>query len=351
MQGRVPVSVNRMPIHPLQALFGAHERRHGLPVCDHYAGVEPRMRKALALQAEMADRALFDVTLDLEDGAALGGELEHAALVAELVSGAGNRFGRVGVRVHPLQHPRFANVLQLLLERAGHRLAYLMLPKVADTAELQAALATIARGCTARGLARPLPVHALIETHGALREVAAIAALPGIESLSFGLMDFVAAHHGAIPATGMAGSGQFTHPLVLRAKLEIAAACHAAGKVPSHCVVTEFKDPNVVADAARRAARELGYLRMWSIHPNQLQPIIDAFSPDAAEIDTALDILLAAQAADWAPTAHHGVLQDRASYRYHWHLLERAERTGQPLPAQARARFFAMAGEEAAERL
>jgi citrate lyase subunit beta/citryl-CoA lyase len=80
---------------------------------------------------------------------------------------------------------------------------------------------------------------------------------------------------------------------------------------------------------------------MWSIHPNQIRPIIEAFSPVPAEIEAALDILLAAQAADWAPIAHRGLLQDRASYRYHWHVLERAARTGRSLPEAARTAFFA----------
>ena len=60
-----------------------------LPVCDHYSGVEARMRKSLQLQAEMAQEfgtCVFDVTLDCEDGAPAGGEAEHAALVAELAA-------------------------------------------------------------------------------------------------------------------------------------------------------------------------------------------------------------------------------------------------------------------------
>lgn len=331
----------RPSVHPLHALFGAHEHGVVLPVCDHYAGVASRMRKALALQAEMADVPLFDVTLDLEDGAPVGGEREHAQLAAELLTSPANRFGRVGVRLHPYGHRSFPDDLRTLFERAGDRAAYLMLPKVRDAAELRAALDAIAAARREHGLARAIPVHALVETHGALRDAAALAAAPGIESLSFGLMDFVSAHHGAIPAEAMTAAGQFSHPLVLRAKLEIAAACHAAGKVASHCVVTEYGDLEAIAHAARRAARELGYARMWSIHPNQIRPIVAAFAPDDAEVDEALDILLAAQAADWAPIAHRGRLQDRASYRYHWHVLERAQRTGHPLPHPARAAFFA----------
>ena len=59
---------------------------------------------------------------------------------------------------------------------------------------------------------------------GALHEVHALASHPRIQSLSFGLMDFVSAHRGAIPASGMSVKGQFEHPLVVRAKLEIALA-------------------------------------------------------------------------------------------------------------------------------
>ena len=52
-----------------------------------------------------------------------------------------------------------------------------------------------------------IPVHGLIETLSGLRDVAQIAALPGLESLSFGLMDFVSAHRGAIPASAMGAQG------------------------------------------------------------------------------------------------------------------------------------------------
>lgn len=296
------------------------------------------MRKSMALQAELGP--VFDLTLDCEDGAPVGGEAEHADLVASLVNGADNLHNRIGVRVHPVSHAAFERDLQTVIGKAGVRLAYVMVPKLHSLAEAQIACDWIDRVSTEFGLARKIPVHGLIETFGGLREVAEIAALPRIESLSFGLMDFVSAHRGAIPAAGMSAEGQFSHPLVLRAKLEIAAACHSQGKTPSHCVVTEFKDLRALERAASRAARELGYTRMWSIHPSQIKPIIEAFAPSAAEVDTAIEILLAARASSWAPIAHRGNLHDRASYRYFWHVLERAHRTGQPLPVQVQEAFF-----------
>ncbi len=326
-------------VHPREALFDAGEiAPPDLPVCDHYCGVEVRMHKSLALQAELGP--VFDVTLDCEDGAPIGAEAEHARRVAAIVMSEANRFGRVGARVHPVGHPSFADDVATLIGRAGTRLAYLMLPKAHGLADVERGCAEIDRQSRIQGIDRALPVHALIETHGALREVAAIAAHPRIESLSFGLMDFVAAHRGAIPASAMSVEGQLSHPLVVRAKLEIAAACHAFAKTPSHCVVTEFNDEDAIADAAIRASREFGYTRMWSIHPDQIVPIVEAFAPSAAEVEHAIDIVCAAQDAAWAPTRHRNTLHDRASYRYYWQVLERAQRTGQPLPAQVRARFF-----------
>jgi citrate lyase subunit beta/citryl-CoA lyase len=222
---------------------------------------------------------------------------------------------------------------------AARRPAYLMLPKPANLAEVQRAVALI------DGLGgADVPLHVLVETHGALREVFGIAAEARIESISFGLMDFVSAHHGAIPQSAMGVRGQFEHPLVLRAKLEIAAACHAHGKTPSHCVVTEFKDTGALAAAARQARERLGYTRMWSIHPNQIRPIVAAFAPTAGELEQAIAIITAAQAVDWAPIQHQHALHDRASYRYFWQVIERAQRAaavgGPTLPAELQAAWF-----------
>ncbi len=329
-------------VHPRDALQGSADRAPVLPVCDHYCGVEARMRKSLELQAELGP--VFDVTLDCEDGAPVGGEAEHARMAGEIAASSANRHGRVGARVHPVDHPSFADDVQALIAAAGDRLAYLMLPKPNGLADVARACAEIDHQLRVRAVSRPIPVHVLIETHGALREVEAIAAHPRIESLSFGLMDFVSAHRGAIPAAGMSFEGQFSHPLVVRAKLEIAAACHGHAKVPSHCVVTEFDDADAIAHAARRAASEFGYLRMWSIHPNQIRPIVAAFAPGDGEVAVAAEILIAAQAAGWAPIRHRvdgrDSLHDRASYRYFWQVLERARLTGRALPDEARARFF-----------
>jgi citrate lyase subunit beta / citryl-CoA lyase len=321
-------------MHPSEVLFQGKRQPLMLPACDHYAGSEKLMRKSMALQQELGP--LFDITFDCEDGAEAGRETEHAHLVAALVNDEGNRFNRIGVRLHDISHPHFEQDVAIIVGACAHKLAYVALPKPDGLADVEQALAVINRHAGAAGRTA-LPLHVLVETHGALRDAWDIAALPQVECLSFGIMDFVSAHYGAIPAGAMRTPGQFTHPLVVRAKLEMVAACHAHGKVASHNVTTEIKDSAVVANDAQRAAAEFGFTRMWSIHPDQIKPIIKAFAPRVSEVNEATSILLEAIAANWGPIAQHGRLHDRASYRYYWTVLQRAKLAGLALPESAAA--------------
>jgi len=319
-------------MHPSQVLFPGAQQPVSIPVCDHYAGSEKLMRKSITLQQELGP--VFDITFDCEDGAAAGNEAAHAQLVAALINSADNRYGRIGARLHDIGSPHFASDVTIICGQAAQRLAFVMLPKVEGVDDVLHALESINNTCLAAGR-HALPLHVLIETHGALADVWKIAALPQVESLSFGVMDFVSAHHGAIPATAMRSPGQFDHPLVRRAKLDIAAACHAHGKTPSHNVTTDIRNHAGVADDARRAAREFGYTRMWSIHPDQIGPIVQAMAPSVEEAGQAARILLKAQAVQWGPIQDEDNLHDRASYRYFWCILQRAHAAGVVLPPDA----------------
>ena len=325
--------------HPDEVLFAGEKPFPILPVVDHYAGSEKLMKKAMALQAEMGP--VFDITCDCEDGARAGAEIEHATMAAELIMGAANVHGRVGARIHDILHPAWELDLDILVSIAGRRLPFLTFPKPRSAADVAVQIRALQSAQARHGITNPIPVHVLIETHGALREVWDIAALPGVESLDFGLMDFVSAHHGAIPGAAMKSPGQFEHPLVARAKCEIAAAALANGVVPSHNVTTELNDLDTIRRDAEQARNRFGYLRMWSIHPNQIRPIVAAMQPDFSEVEDAIAIVCAAQDAHWGPIQHAGKLHDRASYRYYWELLKRARATGMAIPAEITQRFFA----------
>ena len=327
--------------HPAAILYQGRDRTRPFPAlsaCEHYAGGEKLILKALALQADLGP--IFDITCDCEDGAPTGRERQHAEMIAACIMSQSNNHDRVGARIHDITHEHWRNDLEIIVGKAGARLAYLVLPKVRGLDDVLTQIAALRDVQSAHGLESDIPVHVLIETPTALREVWQIASAPTVESIDFGLMDYVSAHHGAIPASAMRSPSQFEHPLVVRAKTEIAAAALGNGIVPSHNICVEIRDTDVVRKDARRARQEFGFLRMWSIHPSQILPIVEAMRPDFTEVTEAADILFAAQDADWGPIQHAGKLHDRASFRYYWDILRRAHVNGMKLPEVAEERFF-----------
>jgi citrate lyase subunit beta/citryl-CoA lyase len=326
-------------VHPSQALFAGEQPFPAIPACEHFAGSEKLIGKALELMEKLGP--IFNITCDCEDGAPAGREREHAEMIVGQVNSAANHHLRCGARIHDYSHPHWRADVDILVPAAGTRLAYLTLPKCTAYAQAEEMIAYIQSVAAQAGIAREIPIHILVETHGALRDVHRIATLPWLQVLDFGLMDFVSGHHGAIPAGAMRSPGQFEHRLIARAKAEVVAAALANGVVPAHNVTLDLKNPYQAYADARRARMEFGFLRQWSIYPTQIQPIVDAMKPDYGEVETASAILLAAQAADWGPIQHAGELHDRATYRYFWEILQKARVTGVKIPAVAERAFFA----------
>ena len=327
-----------MATHPNQALFGGEKPFPVIPSCEHFAGSEKLILKALSLQDSLGP--IFDITCDCEDGAAAGQEREHAEMIVRVLNGDANKYRMAGARIHDYTHPLWRQDVDILVGGAGKLLAYLTIPKCTSVAQAAEMIDYIRAAATRFDIGREIPVHVLIETHGALHDVHEIAALPWLQVLDFGLMDFVSGHHGAIPASAMRSPGQFEHRLLARAKAEVVAAALAHGVVPAHNVTLDLKNVETTFADARRARDEFGFLRMWSIYPTQIDAIVDAMKPDYSEVTDAANILLAAQAADWGPIQYAGELHDRATYRYFWEVLQKARLTKVEISDAAVAAFF-----------
>lgn len=331
-----------MAIHPKDVLFVDGAPLPVMPVCQHFAGNEKFIRKAFAQQRALAvnGQAVFDVLCDLEDGAAAGQERQTAEMIGTLIASDDNTFARAGVRVHDASHPHCMQDIDIVVRMAGEKIAFITLPKCDGRMDALKILSYINHVGEEAGLKRLIPLHVMIETHQGLRDVFEIMELPQIEGVTLGIMDFVSGFQGAIPASAMSSPGQFEHPLVRRAKLEISAAGLGNGAIPIHTITQDYKDLSVVEGDARRARAEFGFLAKYSIHPDQIAPIIKGMQPDQMEIEDATAILISAQNKEWGPVGYKGKLHDRASYRYYWQLLDRAQRTGASLPEEARKAFF-----------
>ena len=183
-----------------------------------------------------------------------GQEREHAEMIVRVLNTEANVHKMAGARIHDYTHPAWKQDIDILVGGAGKLLSYITIPKCTDIAQAKEMITYIQKAATFAGIERVIPVHILIETHGALNQVHEIAKLPWVQVLDFGLMDFVSAHHGAIPACAMRSPGQFEHRLFARAKAEVVAAALANGVVPAHNVTLDLKNVETTfSDASARA--------------------------------------------------------------------------------------------------
>ena len=325
-------------VHPNKALFGGEKPFPLIPACEHFAGSEKLILKALALQDSIGP--VFDITCDCEDGAASGQERDHAEMIVRVLTSDANIHRMAGARIHDYTHPAWKQDIDILVGGAGKVLTYITIPKCTTASQAQEMIGYIQQTAIFSGVGREIPIHILVETHGALRQVHEIAALPWLQVLDFGLMDFVSAHHGAIPASAMRSPGHLEPRLLARAKSEVVAAALANGVVPTHNVTLDLKNVETTFSDAGRARNEFGFMRMWSIYPTQIQAIVDAMKPNFDEVSDAANILIAAQAANWGPIQYAGELHDRATYRYFWEILQKAKVTGVTISEEANTAFF-----------
>ena len=330
-----------MPRHPNEALFEGEPPMPVIPSCEHFAGTEQRIQKAFELQQQMG--GVFDITMDLEDGAPTGEEREHAQMAARMQNSAANTFNMAGVRIHDYTLEHWRSDVDIVVGEAADRVAYITVPKCTEASQGDEMIEYIRERTQKAGVDREIPIHILVETHGALHDAWEMAALPNVQVLDFGLMDFVSAHHGTVPASAMRSPGQFEHQLIRRAKGEVVAAALAHGVVPAHNVTLELRDQDVIYGDARRAREEFGFMRQWSIYPAQIEPITRAMAPEAPEVALGEAIMLKAYEADWGPIQHEGDLHDRATYRYYWEALQRARLMNVPLSDKVEKLFFSEA--------
>src|SRR5258705_7009157 len=115
----MPSSRTHGATHPRDALFAGEKLFPVIPACEHFAGSEKLITKALELQAKMG--ALFDVTCDCEDGAEAGKEKQHAEMIVDVLTSSKNTRDMAGVRIHDYTHGHWKKDVDILVAGAGTR--------------------------------------------------------------------------------------------------------------------------------------------------------------------------------------------------------------------------------------
>ncbi|MCP5464005.1 MAG: CoA ester lyase [Deltaproteobacteria bacterium] len=325
-------------IHPNEALFSGEKPFPVIPSCEHFAGSEKLIGKALEMQNKKG--GIFDITMDCEDGAPEGQEKTHAEMIVRMQNSELNQHRMSGVRIHDYTSPYWKQDVDIVVPGCGQNIAYITIPKPTAASQVKEMITYIQQVAEQAGLKREIPIHVLIETHGALEDAFEIASLPWMQVLDFGLMDFISGHHGAVPDAAMKSPLQFDHRLVARAKSRVVAAALRHGIVPAHNVTLDLKDQYKTYQDAKRAREEFGFLRMWSIYPTQIDSITQAMLPDFSAVQKGGEILLAAQKNNWGPIQFAGDLHDRATYRYYWEIIQKARLSGIKLSDSVEDAFF-----------
>lgn len=221
------------------------------------------------------------VVIDLEDAVAPSGrDQARDALASAFAAIAPADRGRVLVRINDARSRWHADDVRAAGRLVASGLAGVMLPKAAVAGDL--AQLVLALGPRAS-------LVALIESGAGLDALEAIAAVPGLTRLAFGHLDFMA-------DLGMS-CGEDESAL-LPARFAMVRASRRAGLAPPVDGVTAaVQDAPCVARDAQRSLR-LGFGGKLCIHPAQIAPAREAFTPAPAEIQWARQVAQRADAGE-----------------------------------------------------
>jgi len=221
----------------------------------------------------------------------------------------------------------FEDIIEVV-EGAGANLDTIMLTKAMNAADVQFVSLMLDQLEKKLKLPRRIGIEVLIEETAGLQNVEAIAAAsPRMECLIFGMGDYSASQQ--MNLRGWGGEGYpgdvFHYP-----RFRIAMAARAAGLDPVDGPFANFRDE----DGYRREARcafMLGFVGKWAIHPSQIGPALEIFSPTEREVTLARELAAAydkALSEGLGSVNHNGVMVDAASIRIVMNTVRRADLIG-----------------------
>ena len=281
------------------------------------------------------------VFLDLEDAVAPGDKVAaRRHVIAALRDYEWRDRGRtVSVRVNGIDtHYMYRDVVDVV-EESGEFLDTVLVPKVGVPADVYLVDALLTQIEAARGYTRRIGIEVLIESALGMANVEVIAqSSPRLEAMHFGVADYAASVRARTTSIGGLNPdypGDQWHAALSRMVL----ACRAYGLRAIDGPFGDFADREGYVAAARRAAA-LGCEGKWAIHPTQIAPANEVFSPTPGEVERANRILAAlAEAARGGRGAAQldGRMIDAASARLAQNVVALAAAVDARRPALAAA--------------
>lgn len=224
------------------------------------------------------------ICMDMEDGVAWNRKDEArrtiVAALGELDFGRSERLARINPIGSGLEAADLAAVLPA-------RPDGIVVPKVETAEQLAWVNDQVEKTEQANGWpAGSIRLLAIIETPRAVLELKEIAAQPRLDALIFGAEDLsVALGAMRTPAAWE----------VFYARSAVVLTAAAFGLQAIDMVSIDFRDLDALRAEARFGA-QLGYVGKQVIHPNQVGPVQEAFTPDEAAIEAARRLIAAFEA-------------------------------------------------------
>ena len=277
------------------------------------ANREKMLEKALGLPADV-------VMLDLEDSVPVE-EKDPARKRVVAALQEKDWGGRVrAYRMNGMDTPFAYRDLIDVVESAGDRVDVIVVPKVNDPGEIRAIDSFLTQIEMHKGFQRRIGLEASIETARGMLYVDQIAfSSPRLEALVFGIADY-AASLGML-SKGVSGHGEsedfYPGHRWHYALSRMAMAAKAAGLAAIDAPFGNYRDGDGLRKACLLSAA-LGCDGKWAIHPDQIEPINEMYTPSADDVKRSREILKAyreAQSKGCGSLALDGKMIDAASIR------------------------------------
>ena len=291
--------------------------------------------------------AQVDVVLgNLED--AIPVDAKEAARAGFIAMARSCDFGATGLwtRINALNSPWALDDVTEIVAAAGEKIDVIMLPKVEGAWDIHYLDQLLAQLEARHRVAKPILIHALVETAEGVNNVESIAAAsPRMHGMSLGPADLAASR--AMKTTRVGGGHPDYKVLADAAATEaprpafqqdlwhytiakMVDACAAAAIKPFYGPFGDFADA-AACEAQFRNAFLMGCVGAWTLHPSQVPIAKRVFSPDPAEVAFAKKILAAMPDGSGAVMID-GKMQDDATWKQAKVLVDLAKLVAQKDP-------------------
>lgn len=233
------------------------------------------------------------------------------------------------VRINDVTTPWCFEDIISIVDGARHNVDVIMLPKAMRASDVRFVDLLLSQLEAKLGMSKRIGIEALIEEVEALQNVEEISrASPRLEALIFGMGDYAASQGLDIREIG--GDSGYPGDVFHYPRWRITMAARAAGLDAIDGPFASFQNEAGYRTECKRALA-LGMVGKWAIHPAQIEPALEIFSPRAEDVALARELAAAyekAVAEGLGSVNVRGMMVDAASIRLLANTLKKADLIG-----------------------